>query len=470
MNYLRLFCCTLLLSLLATSLRAVTLDEARAYINNEQYPEAVHAFRSLMNDKSIAQRADCNKWFGQALCMTGAYDEAVPYLEYAAKRQVKGAYWYLALCRQQQYNFEGAIASAKQYRTAMKSSAYWVDRSDSLIAKCEADLKAVSRVRDVVIIDSLTVPREQFFLQYRPGAESGRLLAASDCGTTFADAADGMVFETQAGTLRIFVSASDPTQLYESHLSNGAWDEPRPLEGLETGGRRIAYPFVRTDGETFYFALEDADDGLGGYDLYETHYDTESESFYTPERLPMPFNSPGDDYMMAIDETHQVGWWATSRHASPEFLTIYLFQVEDEPSYLSGDQISAARIDALSNTWRTPEGYADLVAQVMEAPQEAVATGTEFIVINDNRVYTSEGDFRSSDARRAYEQAQATQSQLTELQEQLDAARQEWHDAASARRTQLRPTLLKMEEQELQLRKQLAQQQLKYRNLESMVQ
>jgi hypothetical protein len=184
----------------------------------------------------------------------------------------------------------------------------------------------------------------------------------------------------------------------------------------------------------------------------------------------MPFNSPGDDYMMAIDETHQVGWWATSRHATPEFLTIYLFQVEDEPSYLSGEQISAARIDALSNTWRNPEGYADLVAQVMEAPQEAVATGTEFIVINDNRVYTSEGDFRSSDARRAYEQAQATQSQLTELQAQLDAARQEWHDAASARRTQLRPTLLKMEEQELQLRKQLAQQQQKYRNLENLVQ
>jgi hypothetical protein len=467
MKHLRLLCLALLCSLALPALRAVTLDEARAYINNEQYAEAVHAFRSLMTDKKLAARADCNKWFGQALCMTGAYAEALPYLEFAAKRQVKGAYWYLALCRQQQYDFAGAIAAATQYRTAMKSSPQWVERTDSLLSRLEADLKAVSRVRDVVILDSLIVPRAEFFRQYRPGAESGRLLAAEDCGPLFADAADGVVFESQAGTLRLFVAADDATHLYESHLSNGAWDNPHALEGLETDGRRLAYPFARTDGETLYFALADGDDGLGGYDLYETHYDAESESYYTPERLPMPFNSPADDLLMAIDETHQVGWWATTRSASPEFITLYLYQMDEEPTYLSGEQPEAARIASVRQTWRNPEGYADLVAQLMEAPQEAVVVGTAHIVINDNVVYTSADDFRSPEARQAYELATQTRAQLDELSTELDAARVEWHTAGASRRAQLRSRLQRMEAQEQQLRSLVARQELQYRNLEN---
>jgi hypothetical protein len=460
----------LLLGLNLAALYAVTVEEARSYIQNECYPEAVHAFRTLMKNKQNAADANCNKWFGQALCMTGAYDEALPYLEFAAKRKVKGAFWYLALCRQQQYDFDGAISAATQYRTLMKTSAHWVTLSDSLIQQLENDRKAVSRVRDLVIIDSLTVPRTQFFRQYRPGAESGRLLPAAECGDEFSDAADGVVFESQSGTLRLFVAAADPTHLYESHQSNGTWETPHVVEGLETDGRRIAYPFARTDGETLYFALENATDGLGGYDLYETHYDADNNTFYTPERLPMPFNSPADDYLLAIDETHQVGWWATTRRSKPEFLTLYLFLVDEEASYLSGEQPAAARIDAIRHTWRETDGYADLVARLMEAPQEAVQGGQVSIVINDNQVYTSADEFRSSDARLAYEMSVQTRAQLDEVQEQLDAIRQDWHTASTAERSRLRPQIIRMESQEQQLRSFLKQQELKYRNLENSVQ
>lgn len=467
MKYLRLSALTLVLSLMPFGARAVTLDEARTYIQNEQYAEAVHAFRSLWANKTIAQRADCNKWFGQALCMTGAYGEAVPYLEYAAKRQVKGAYWYLAICRQKAYDFEGAVKAATQYKTAMKSSALWAAASDSLIAQCEAGMKAVNHVRDVVIIDSLTVPRQQFFLHYRPGAESGRLLAAADCGHPFTEAADDMVFESQDGTLRLFVPQSDDTHIYESHLAAGVWDDPRALDNLPTDGSRIAYPYLRSDGETLYFALRSGN-GLGEYDLYETHYDAESESYYTPERLPMPFNSPVGDFMLAVDETHQVGWWATDRHAAADFVTIYLYLIDEEPAYLSGEQVEAARIDALRDTWRNDEGYASLVAELMEAPQEAVATGKEFIVINDDHVYTSADEFRSTDARTAYEQAQQTAQELTALQEQLDAAREEWHAANTQQRIKMSPRVWQMELKEQMLQQRLASLQERYRNYENL--
>jgi hypothetical protein len=148
-------------------------------------------------------------------------------------------------------------------------------------------------------------------------------------------------------------------------------------------------------------------------------------------------------------------------------LTLYLFLVDEEANYLSGEQPSAARIDALRRTWRDADGYADLVSRLMEAPQEVVQGGEAFIVINDDRVYTSADEFRSSDARLAYEMSVQTRTQLDELQGQLDAMRQEWHTATTAQRTRLRPQIVRMESQEQQLRAFLAQQELKYRNLEN---
>ena len=82
----------LLFGYAAFSASAVTLDEARRLIDKKDYVQAAEAFRTLMKTRSISQRADCNKWYGEALCMTGHYDEAIPYLETAGKRQVKGAF------------------------------------------------------------------------------------------------------------------------------------------------------------------------------------------------------------------------------------------------------------------------------------------------------------------------------------------------------------------------------------------
>lgn len=451
---------------LLTTARAVTLDEARGYIQAGDYAAALHAFRTLMTNKTYAQRADCNKWFGESLCMTGSYAEALPYLEYAAKRQVKGAYWYLALCRQKQYDFEGAIKVANQYRTAMKSSPLWVQRVDSLLEELDADQRAVERVRRVVIIDSMTVSRDQFFRHYHTGSESGRLLPASECGGEFETAAQGVVFESQAGTYRLWVPESNDRHIYESHLISGAWEPSRPLSGLEVDGARLAYPYLRSDGESLYFA-QLGTSGLGGWDLYRTHYDSESEAYYTPERLPMPFNSPEDDYLMAIDETHQVGWWATSRHATPEFVTLYLYLLEEEPAYLVGEQISRARIDNIRDTWTVTEGYADLVAELMSDEPAPVTTGALHIVINDHVVYSSVDDFRSEDARRLYERAQEVLAQLQEVRDALTQARDEWRTADAAQRRTLQPRMLQAEQSLLALQRQYEQLQRSYRNLEN---
>ncbi|MBQ7238759.1 MAG: hypothetical protein IJS20_08210 [Bacteroidales bacterium] len=457
------------LMLCSLSASAVTLQEAKAYVVNGQYPQAVTAFRSLMSLPKYQKNAECNKLFGQSLCMTGAYSEAVPYLEFASQKAQKGAWWYLGICRQHLYDFDNAIQTLEKYRASLPKNSTWLDRTDSIIAECQVGLKGVSHVQDVVIIDSLIVPKSLFFTHYLLGAESGRLLNAANCGAKFSsrvDSAETIVFENQAADYRLLVSRRDSLYgLYESYLFADEWEEPRRISSINVGQRHLCYPFLRSDSETLYFAC-DSTPGFGGLDIYKTHYSTDTESYYTPERLGMPFNSPYDDYMMAIDETHQVGWWATNRNTPADQVCIYLFRLEDTPRYLEGRNPDRARVASIADSWRNKGGYESLVEEIRNAPQFLVEQEVVRIPISDGVVYTSVDQFRSSQARSYYEQSLQVEESLLTVQGELDSMRQEYHSAKAKRRKELQPIIVQAEQKELQLISQLKSIQKKYRTLE----
>lgn len=442
-----LLCCTSLLE-------AVTLNEARNLINNKDYPAAVAAFRQLMEQPAMARNAEVNKFYGQALCMTGAYAESVPFLEAGAKGNKTGAWWYLGISYQHLYNFDGAIEALEKYKTAVGPTSAWIPRTDSIIAECQVGQKALRRTHDVVIIDSMVVKRAAFWSRYMLGAESGRLLTN---GT----------YENQASDYHLWadVDSEGVYHLYEQHRFGETWEEPQVIASIDAEGATLCYPFMRSDGETLYFG-SNITPGMGGFDIYKTHYNADSESYYTPERLGMPFNSPFDDYMLAIDETHQVGWWATNRSSAPDEVCIYLFLATDDHVYLEEPNVARARVDRIADSWRNKAGYQQLVEEILTAPQAEVVEETITIAIADNRVYHSTAEFRNPKALEAYQQSIKLEEELTDLQNTLEQQRAEWHNANANQRQQLRTTILNLEKREEQLSKQLKAAQKRYRNLE----
>ncbi len=466
------FILSLFLGLLnCLSLLAVTQQEARAYITNQQYPQAVTAYRALIQQKTLTKNPDINKFFGQALCMTGAYEESIPYLEFAASKNKTGAWWYLGISRQHLYDFEGAIQAMEKYRSQMNKGSMWLPRIDSVVAECQVGLKGVGHVQDIAIIDSMIVSKDLFFSHYKLGSESGRILAPQQCGEIFssrADSADASVFENQAGDYRVMACLTDEGnyRLFESHLFSGEWSEPQMMASIDAGTHKLCYPFLRSDSETLFFAC-DSTPGYGGFDIYKTHYSTENESFYTPERMPMPFNSPYDDYMMAIDETHQVGWWATNRNTAEGMVCIYLFLIDDQPRYLDGRNPERARISSIAETWRDSKGYEALVEEILSAPQFVEEKEEIRIPISDAVVYTSVDQFRNPKAREMYDTSLRIESDLLTIQGELDSMRQEFHSANAKRRGELSKSILAAEQKEQQLIDQLHASQKKYRSFEN---
>ena len=390
---------------------------------------------------------------GKRLCQMGRYTEAKPLLEKAVRQNSRsGALWWLAIARQHLYDFDGAVEALESYLPAL-SSAEWLSRADSLMTVLQIGQRAYDHCQDVVIIDSLLASKEDFFTYYRLGAESGRIRRDDDGKPYFENlAADYQLFGTGFG-------------LEERHRFQGQWDERHTVGGIGSERFSIITPFLRSDGETLYFAC-DSIPGMGGFDIYRTTFNPDMNAYYEPERLGMPFNSPYDDYMMAIDETHQVGWWATNRNAPADSVTIYLFLLDDDPVYLDAPTPGRARIDNIAETWREEGGYASLIAELKEAPQEIVETVRLHIVINDEKVYTSEDQFRNTDALKAYQRSVATQQKIAETEAELAALRSEYAGASAAKRKTLGPSIESAELSLFGLYAQLKEAVLRYRRLE----
>lgn len=442
----------LLVLLMLQPLIAVTKNEAKNLVQKGQYQQAVEALQTLMRQPANARDAECQKLLGQSYCMLGQYAEALPYLEQAVKQNRKsGALWYLTITRQHLYDFDGAIEALETYTSVLNSDA-WLERADSLMAECQIGQRAMAHTEDVVIIDSMLVARDQFFTHYRLGAESGRICMGDE----------GLYFENQEADHQLYCMDGG---IAERHRFQNEWDDLHHLSGIGSQTFSILDPFLRTDGETLYFAC-DSTPGMGGLDIYRTTFDPEDGSFYQAERLGMPFNSPFDDYMMAIDETYKVGWWATERRAVADSVMIYLFMLDEDPTYLDEPSVSRARIDCIAETWRDEAGYAGLVNELMNAPQEVVVQATLHIIITDGVVYGSEDQFRSAKARSEYRQACKVEQQIHDLESTLAAQRQRYAAAEAKARASLAQQIAGAEDRLLDLYQQHRSLVMDYRRHE----
>lgn len=433
---------------------AITKKDAQTLVENHQYEEAIDALRSLMKQSAYAKDGDCNKLLGQSLCLTGRYKEALPHLQTAIRlNRRSGAQWYLAITLQHLYDFEGALEAIESYRPVLKSE-MWLAKADSLEAECQQGLRAMNHIEDVEIIDSLFVYKPSFFSYYKLGPESGRVMS---------DEQNGLFFENQAADYRIL--ASDGS-FFESYKIQETWEEPHPLKGVGSEEFRMITPFMRTDGETLYFAC-DSTPGIGGLDIYKTRFNSEEGEFYQAERLGMPFNSPFDDYMMAIDETHQVGWWATDRGDDPEHVLIYLFKLNDNPEFLDEPDESRARIDRIADSWKQEGGYEELLNSMANNANQSEETERVEILINDHLVYYSSDQFKNAESQSLYEQSLKTKVTIEENESRLKELRDQYANSSSAQKSQVADQIRQIEDHLYSLYRQYRQEEKKMRSLEN---
>lgn len=453
------------------TLGAQTLDQAREMIHAKDYQNAKEAFSKLI--KQHGSRADVNKWYGESLYETGDYKEAEKYLKIAANRKVPGAMLYLGKLYQHQYQFTSAISWIEKYLLLVKKDPIALAEAELLLDQCELGSRAIKRIEKVQIIDSIVVDRSNFLDYYKLSSESGKLLNPALLGEKYADRVAAL-FMSQRGDRRVFgmENGANRFDIFTSNkLLGDSWSEPAPISNSLNTEADENYPFVMNDGLTLYFA-SNAEPSIGGYDLFITRFNVTSNSYLTPERLPMPFNSPFNDYMIAIDEGNNVGWFASDRYQPDNQVIIYLFiPEEDQIDYYreieEKQAINLAKITSIRDTWVENTSYEKLLQSVYaEQVDHSRQKGELLFPINDLVLYTSLSQFESSAAREQYLSAQKRKEQLEDIQFNLDELRLQWHKGNAATQNRLRAQILQLEEKLQELEKSIPELEMRSRNME----
>ena len=407
------------------------IDAPKKLFLDGRYEEALPALQTL--HKKTPRDGNAAYYLGATLCALDRNGEAVAPLKVAESRGVADASRLLAEIALDQYRPSDASDHLDTWETALRKNrkAAIPESLDEMRSRSVTMLNMMERVERVEIIDSLTVDAYDFFRQYRLSPEAGRLMDGTAAGIDGAYVA----FRPQCGRELLWTTEPDSiggmTLMGADILDDGTVENAAPLE-IDIEADASGYPFLMPDGVTLYFAAESAD-GLGGYDIYMTRR-TDDGSYLQPQNVGMPYNSPANDYLLAIDEAAGIGWWATDRNAPDGKVTIYEFipsqrRVNVEPD--APDIAARARITSIAATQNPDTDYDALRRRVSElarnASQESARASDGFaIAMSDGTVRHSLAEFRNPEARRAMENLIGIDDEIAAISSDLSSLREKY--------------------------------------------
>ncbi len=466
----------------AANVSAQTLAETKALYENGEYEEAMPGLLKLV--KSQPANGNYNLWYGVAALETGAYADALKYLELAVKYRATGGQYWLAKAYMANYRYEDAVRTAESYLGDLQKRKRPTEEAEQLVEKCRSGLRMMRGVERVCVFDSVVVDKRQFLDAYLVSPETGRLFTykayfgkGSAVEEEEEEPADmRTVFLTERGNA-IYYSQMQPDStlgIYTRYKYVEDWGEETPLPENINEGVNATCPFLSGDGTTLYYAA-DGDASQGGYDIFVTRYDSNSGTCFTPDNIGMPFSSPFNDYLYVVDEYNNIGWFASDRYQPKDTLCVYIFVPNGSKevySYEDMDQAELVRyasLHSIADTWSdktvVEQARTRLQAIAYALGQSEAAHDFEF-VIDDNHVYYTLDDFRSAEARDAFKRYQQSVTNYRLQLQRLDALRERYASASQSEKTGLAPSMLTLEARVEQLTAQKKQLALQVRELE----
>lgn len=379
----------------------------------------------------------------------------------------------------EQYDFDNAEEQLERNIKMLKRKKQSTEEAEKQLEKIDMARAMLHATERVVFIDSIVTDKAAFLEALKISPESGSLTSyAKFFGT---NDSLGCVYLSELGN-KIYYSA--PTQMgggqngrksriFTSDLLGGKWSKAVQIKGLNEDEDQD-YPFMLSDGVTLYYGARGSE-SLGGYDIFVTRYDADSKSFLKPENIGMPFNSPANDYLYAIDEINNLGWFVTDRSQPEGKVCIYIFvpnalrNTYETEAYSEEELKGLARISSIAATWGDAALMADArerLEQVMNEKQEVVKPKDFDFVINDDLTYTLIAEFRSPEAQKMAAWWKEGQEQLAKNKETLQQLRDAFAQGNESRKQQLRQQILTMEQAYEKLYYGLEEQEVKIRNTE----
>lgn len=443
-----------------------SLGQARKWFTDGNFEKAKPVFKRLV--RQSPGNTNYNFWYGACCYETGELMESLPYLEKAAERKVINGYLYLSKAYYDLYRFDEAIENLEEH-------IYWLDRkkrdtapAEEWMAKLRKGANMIRGVENITVVDSFVVNKKNFLDAYQLSPQSGRLNMAKDSACT--------AHTNEMGDKSFYAQRNEEgfSSLYSSIKLIDKWSSPVLQKGLDEQLSQLNYPFMDSDGMTLYFSAK-GDDCMGGYDIFVTRTDSEENTFLKPDNIGLPFNSPANDYMFAIDDYSNLGWFASDRYQPEDSVCVYVFVPNEQKvvyDYDNTDPHLLQTLASLRNISVTQSNQAvvdkgrEHLASLRTGLKTETKKGDFKFVINDRLVYNSIADFKSKEAKEKFQLMLQVSKDKELIINELSSLRKRYLSSDQSHRLQMAPGMLDKEKRVEQLRNQVSSLETEIRNLE----
>lgn len=336
------------------------------------------------------------------------------------------------------YNFELASENYEKYEKSLKKTPN--EAGEDLLEKYYRQLEiaenSLDNVQKIEIIDRIDVPVADYYQHIKLPSSGGRLISPKASVLNQRNNTSDFAFSTEKDDAMMWSELDEEHReiLKQSErLMNGSWDKPENAGEILNDGGNARNPFLLSDGLTLYYAC-DGDGSMGGYDLFVATKDPASGKFRQPMGLGYPFNSPFNEYMMAIDEDNGIGWWVTDRNQIDGKVSIYIFKTNEvRKNYITEEEediISLARVDDISITQNSDTDYSAILKGIDQRYKLQKQENTpEFIFpLPGGKIAKHLNDFKTTSAKRDMQQYVQALEEHEILENKLKELRIRYHN------------------------------------------
>ena len=334
--------------------------------------------------------------------------------------------------------------SNRLYETLLQSTAK-IMFIDSIVVDKNSFLAAIPQPKE---LGSITLrPGRPYLTQYQNELGDRKLLAEGDTSET---------------VLRM-----------QTALGN-SWGEPTTLKGINNKEFLLQnFPFLAADGITLFFSAE-GEYSMGGRDIFMTSFDSDKGAWLQPQNYGLPFNSPANDYLLAIDDIDTLGWLVTDRRQPEGKVCIYTFVPTAVRQNFEADGLSAAilrtyaDITSIKDTWKFGNRQAAMERlKAMKNRMDAQFIDESiYFVVNDSRVVRNIAEFQFNESRKLYQQLVEIKQMILDKERHLNKQRLQFERDSSSR-SSLRQSILEGERALQRQRTDLIMVEKKIRNIEN---
>ncbi|MDQ3047314.1 MAG: hypothetical protein M3R27_07175 [Bacteroidota bacterium] len=158
---------------------------------------------------------------------------------------------------------------------------------------------------------------------------------------------------TPDGNIIFFASKRDgsagETDIYMARkLPNNQWALPQNLGPTINTKYKEDFPQIAPDGKTLYFSSQ-GHAGMGDFDLFQSTWNEEENTWSTPKNLGYPLNSAGDDRCISFTQDNRVAYVSSVRDGGFGDMDLYRVKFNDAEDKFTVLQGFVSTVDSAKN-------------------------------------------------------------------------------------------------------------------------